>query len=90
MITQENHKKLAIIVGGGPAPGINGVIHSVTIEAINNGLEVLGILDGYTHLVKGELKALPLTIQDVSRIHLRGGSILYLSLIHISEPTRPY
>ena len=77
MITQENHKKLAIIVGGGPAPGINGVIHSVTIEAINNGLEVLGILDGYTHLVKGELKALPLTIQDVSRIHLRGGSILH-------------
>lgn len=79
MSTQEKRKKLAIVVGGGPAPGINGVIHSVTIEAINNGLEVLGILDGYTHLVKGELKALKLTIDDVSRIHLRGGSILHIA-----------
>lgn len=77
MIAQEDRKKLAIVVGGGPAPGINGVIHSVTIESINNGLEVLGILDGYTHLVKGELKAQKLTIADVSRIHLRGGSILH-------------
>lgn len=77
MTAQKNPKKLAIVVGGGPAPGINGVIHSVTIEAVNNGLEVLGILDGYTHLVKGELRALNLTIQDVSRIHLRGGSILH-------------
>lgn len=77
MIAQASRKKLAIVVGGGPAPGINGVIHSVTIEAINNGLEILGILDGYTHLVKGELKALNLSIQDVSRIHLRGGSILH-------------
>ncbi len=77
MIAQTQARKLAIVVGGGPAPGINGVIHSVTIEAINNGVEVLGILDGYTHLVKGELRALNLSIQDVSRIHLRGGSILH-------------
>lgn len=77
MIAQENRKKLAIVVGGGPAPGINGVIHSVTIEAINNGLEVMGILDGYSHLVEGEFKALNLNIADISRIHLRGGSILH-------------
>jgi 6-phosphofructokinase 1 len=28
---------LGIIVGGGPAPGINGVISAATIEAINQG-----------------------------------------------------
>ncbi len=28
---------LAILVGGGPAPGINGVIAAATIEAINSG-----------------------------------------------------
>ena len=38
---------LAILVGGGPAPGINGVIASATIEAINAGLRVVGIYDGY-------------------------------------------
>ncbi len=43
--------KLAIVVGGGPAPGINGVICSVTIEAINRKFEVLGIRDGFSKLV---------------------------------------
>ena len=32
--------KLGIIVGGGPAPGINGVIGAAAIEAINRGVEV--------------------------------------------------
>ena len=35
-------RRLAMLVGGGPAPGLNGVISSVTIEAINNGIEVFG------------------------------------------------
>jgi len=44
---------LAILVGGGPAPGINGVIASATIEAINNGLRVIGLYDGYRHIAQG-------------------------------------
>ena len=67
---------LGILVGGGPAPGINGVIHSATIEAINNGMQVLGIYDGFKSLMAGKITATPLTINDVSRIHIRGGSIL--------------
>ena len=39
--------RLALLVGGGPAPGINGVISSVTIEAINQGIEVFGFRDGF-------------------------------------------
>jgi 6-phosphofructokinase 1 len=46
--------KLGIVVGGGPAPGINGVISSVTIEAINRGLEVVGIRDGFKYLATGD------------------------------------
>jgi ATP-dependent phosphofructokinase / diphosphate-dependent phosphofructokinase len=38
---------LAILVGGGPAPGINAVIAAATIEARNRGLVVLGCHDGY-------------------------------------------
>jgi 6-phosphofructokinase len=78
-------KKLGIIVSGGPAPGINGVIHSATIEAQNAGYEVIGIYDGFQHLMEGELVATPLTIDDVSRIYLRGGSILRTSR---ANPTR--
>lgn len=71
---------LAILVGGGPAPGINGVIASATIEAINNGLRVVGIYDGYYHLVKGDTSHIvELGIEDVSLIHTTGGSILRTS-----------
>jgi hypothetical protein len=37
--------KVALLVGGGPAPGINGVISAATIEARNHGLEVIGFQD---------------------------------------------
>lgn len=68
---------LAILVGGGPAPGVNAVISAATIEAINEGLSVVGIQDGFRWLIKGDVsKARPLRIEDVSRIHLLGGSIL--------------
>jgi 6-phosphofructokinase 1 len=68
---------LGILVGGGPAPGINGVISAVTIEAVNEGKTVIGILDGFRWLAKGDKKHVRnLTIDDTSRIHLTGGSIL--------------
>jgi len=73
-------KKLGILVGGGPAPGINGVIGAATIEAINQGLEVVGILDGFKWLSRGDTShTLPLTIHDVSETRFRGGSMLHTS-----------
>lgn len=74
---QEN--TLALICGGGPAPGINNVIASVTIEARNNGWDVLGICDGFTSLATANKKVTPLTIDKVSRIHKEGGSIIRTS-----------
>ncbi len=76
METKNSIKRIGILVGGGPAPGINSVIHSATIEAINNNLSVFGIFEGFKYLMQGELNARELTINDISRIHLRGGSIL--------------
>jgi 6-phosphofructokinase 1 len=71
---------LAILVGGGPAPGINGVIASATIEAINNGLRVIGLYDGYRHIARGDIGHVrELSVDDVSRIHFTGGSILRTS-----------
>jgi 6-phosphofructokinase len=72
--------KLGILVGGGPAPGINSVIASATIEAVNCGLRVIGIRDGFRWLVQGDTTHLvELGIRDVSRIHFTGGSILRTS-----------
>lgn len=71
---------VGIIVGGGPAPGINGVISSAVIEAINEGKAVVGIMGGFKSLFNGDKSsAIPLTIENVSRIHTQGGSILRTS-----------
>ncbi len=70
-------EKLAILVGGGPAPGINSVIGAATIRALLQGVEVLGIHHGFEEIMRGKVDGVrTLTIEDVSRIHFRGGSVL--------------
>ena len=65
---------------GGPAPGINCAISSATIEARNSGVEVIGLYDGFEHLLQGVTdQSLVLDIPEVSRIHTIGGSILRTS-----------
>lgn len=77
------HPTMGIIVGGGPAPGINGVIGAAAIEAVNNGLKVVGFYDGFSFLSGDDFDpsqhSVDLTIRDVGRIHFDGGSILRTS-----------
>src|SRR5438094_852054 len=76
----EHHNGLAILVGGGPAPGINSVIGAATIRARLEGLEVLGIRDGFEWLMRGDIDhVMPLSIDATSRIHFRGGSYIGIS-----------
>ena len=78
--------RVGILMGGGPAPGINSAISAATIEAVNQGYKVVGILDGFSHLMEGRTDmVLPLEIADVAQIHHRGGSILRTSR---ANPTR--
>lgn len=85
-------KKLAILVGGGPAPGINGVIGAATIEAANNGMAVVGIYDGFKWLSSDkfvpERHTLELKINDVGRIHFDGGSILRTARTTLLDETQ--
>ncbi len=72
--------RMGILVGGGPAPGINSAIGAATIEAVNSGLSVVGIIDGWKHLADGRTDMVrSLETADVSRIHSQGGSILRTS-----------
>ncbi|HSF34019.1 MAG TPA: diphosphate--fructose-6-phosphate 1-phosphotransferase [Candidatus Tectomicrobia bacterium] len=83
---ETRRKRLGILVGGGPAPGINSAISATVIEAVNENLEVIGIYDGYEHLMQGRTDMVrPLTIEEVSRIHFQGGSILRTAR---ANPTR--
>jgi 6-phosphofructokinase 1 len=75
-----HQKRLAILVAGGPAPGINSVIGAATIRGALEGIEVLGIRDGFEWIMQGNVEHItPLTIEEVSRIHFRGGSHIGIS-----------
>jgi 6-phosphofructokinase 1 len=75
-----HQKRLAILVGGGPAPGINSVIGAATIRGVLEGVEVLGVRDGFEWIMHGNVERItPLTIEEVSRIHFRGGSHIGIS-----------
>ena len=75
-----HQRRLGILVGGGPAPGINSVIGAATIRARLEDVEVLGIEDGFEWIMRGDIGHVrPLTIAGVSRIHFRGGSHIGIS-----------
>ena len=73
-------KKMAILVAGGPAPGINSVIGAATIRSNLEGVEVLGVQDGFKWLMRGDVSRVhTLTTESISRIHFRGGSHIGIS-----------
>ena len=75
-----HHDRLAILVAGGPAPGINSVIGAATIRARVEGIDVVGVRDGFQWLMEGDIDHVePLTTETVSRIHFRGGSHIGIS-----------
>jgi 6-phosphofructokinase len=82
-------RRLGIVVGGGPAPGINAVIGAATIEAINQGFEVIGFYDGFRWLCSGgfdpPLHTYRLDINRVARIHFDGGSVLRTSRTNLLD-----
>ncbi len=43
---------MAILFAGGPAPAANAVISTAAASFRRHGIEVLGILHGYAHLVE--------------------------------------
>jgi ATP-dependent phosphofructokinase / diphosphate-dependent phosphofructokinase len=70
-------KRIGVVVGGGPAPGTNGVISAVAIEAIKVGCVPIGFHDGFDWLAQRYTdEQHELTIDEVSRVHLDGGVFL--------------
>ena len=84
----DDRDRVGIVVGGGPAPGINGAIGAVTLEAGSRGHQVVGIYDGFSHLMEGRTdRTKVLDHDDVSRIHFDGGSILNTSRANPTKRT---
>ena len=69
-----------ILVGGGPAPGINGVVGAAATVALRGGHRVVGIFEGFRHIMAGDTdQVVELDRAYVDQIHLKGGSVLYTS-----------
>ena len=67
-------RKIGVLTSGGDAPGMNAAIRSVTRIALNNGIEVVGVHNGYKGLLDETFE--PLSRTSVSDIMDRGGTIL--------------
>lgn len=67
-------KKIAVLTSGGDAPGMNACIRAVVRTGIYNGLDVVGVMRGYSGLLNGELREM--TLSSVADIIQRGGTIL--------------
>jgi 6-phosphofructokinase len=79
-------KRVGIIVGGGPAPGTNGVIAATAIHAINCGCTVVGFHDGFEWLAQRYTdEQHQLTIPEAARVHLQGGVMLGTSRTDVTS-----
>jgi len=67
-------KKIGVLTSGGDAPGMNAATRAVVRSAIDRGLDVFGIYDGYLGLYENSI--VPLDRRSVSNIINRGGTIL--------------
>ncbi len=72
---EKKFRKIGILTSGGDAPGMSAAIKSVTCSAITRGVEVVGIIGGYSGLIHNRLR--PLTKNDVANIISLGGTFLY-------------
>ncbi|HAH58041.1 MAG: 6-phosphofructokinase [Lentimicrobium sp.] len=70
---------IAILAGGGPAPGINSVISSIAKVFIKDGYKVIGLHQGYKTLFSDTPDMIEIDFALADRIHNQGGSALEMS-----------
>ena len=51
-LLESSIRRVAILFAGGPAPAANAVISTAAVSFLRNDIEVVGILNGYSHLVE--------------------------------------
>lgn len=68
-------KRIGVLTSGGDAPGMNAAIRAITRRALQNGIEVKGIIGGYSGLIADNM--IDLTARRVSNISCTGGTIIY-------------
>ena len=78
-------KRIGVLTSGGDAPGMNAAIRAVARASLYHGISVCGIIKGYTGLIENNV--IELTVENVSNIIQRGGTILKTARSHEFETT---
>src|SRR5258707_15172979 len=71
---QQKVSKIGVLTSGGDAPGMNAAVRAVVRTGIYYGLEVFGIMRGYTGTIENDI--IPMHSRSVANIIQRGGTIL--------------
>ncbi len=71
-----NIKRVGILTSGGDASGMNAAVRAIVRTALDCGLEVYGIHEGYAGLIEGGERIRPLGWNSVGGIMHRGGTII--------------
>lgn len=69
-------KRIAVFTSGGDAQGMNAAVRSVVRTALNKGLEVYAIYEGYQGMVEGGDKIRPMSWDSVGGIMHIGGTVI--------------
>ena len=64
--------KFALLTGGGDAPGLNGILESVSRTLLRQGASLIGILDGFEGIFDEQNKPISLVIQQYGKLFQNG------------------
>lgn len=73
-MTKKKIKKIGVLCSGGDSPGMNASIRAVVRTGIYHGMEVFGIMRGYSGMVEDDI--IKMESRSVANIIQRGGTIL--------------
>ena len=69
-------KRVGVLTSGGDASGMNAAVRAVVRTALDRGLEIFGIYEGFCGLIEGGDRIRPMTWNSVGGIIHRGGTII--------------
>lgn len=69
-------RRIAVLTSGGDAPGMNAAVRAVVRTALDRGVEIYAIYEGYRGMVDGGDRIRPISWNDVGGILHRGGTVI--------------
>jgi 6-phosphofructokinase 1 len=75
-MTEYNTRRLGVLTSGGDAQGMNAALRSIVRTALEEGIEVFAIYEGYRGMVDGGSRIQQMTWDSVGGILQKGGTII--------------